>query len=156
MFLAVWPVGIPLLYAALLWASREAIISGVPTPLSRATSFLTSDCISAGIRTTAILHVRRRLTGARIHVRIDRVGAAYWWEPLEMCRKLALTGWVILIHQESRLARVLVAILVSIVCCALHLAIKPFERYVAPTPRLHANEILCSRVACASDSRTES
>ena len=25
---------------------------------------------------------------------------AFWWEPLEMCRKLALTGWVLLIPEE--------------------------------------------------------
>eukprot|EP00966_Prymnesium_polylepis_P002190 50331-Prymnesium_polylepis.1 len=38
--LALWPVGIPLLYAGLLWASRDALHTGTPTSLSRATAFL--------------------------------------------------------------------------------------------------------------------
>jgi hypothetical protein len=62
--LVLWPVGIPVLYAALLWLSREAISIGAPTALSRATSFLSDD--------------------------YQRF--AVWWEPLEMCRKLTLTG----------------------------------------------------------------
>ena len=62
--MAVWPVGIPLLYAVLLFASRAALVTGVPTPLSQATAFLSGDFSSH----------------------------TYWWEPLEMCRKLTLTG----------------------------------------------------------------
>eukprot|EP00966_Prymnesium_polylepis_P167601 3874359-Prymnesium_polylepis.3 len=52
--LVVWPVGIPVLYAMLLWASREALRTGIPTSLSRATAFLSEDfnynpgCHSAG------------------------------------------------------------------------------------------------------------
>ena len=61
--LFVWPVGIPLLYAVLLWASRDAILSGSSSRLSRATSFLWA----------------------------DYTDSAFWWEPLEMCRKLALS-----------------------------------------------------------------
>jgi hypothetical protein len=56
-------VAVPLLYAALLWLSRDALLAGTPTPLSRATSFLSADY---GVN-------------------------AYWWEPLEMCRKLTLS-----------------------------------------------------------------
>jgi len=41
--LFVWPVGVPLLYAILLWASRDALLSGKPTSLSRATAFLSAD-----------------------------------------------------------------------------------------------------------------
>eukprot|EP00966_Prymnesium_polylepis_P267259 6173813-Prymnesium_polylepis.1 len=61
--MALWPVGIPLLYAALQWASRDAIFRGIPSPLSEATAYLWSATTSA-----------------------------FWWEPIEMCRKLALTG----------------------------------------------------------------
>eukprot|EP00966_Prymnesium_polylepis_P156487 3615528-Prymnesium_polylepis.3 len=42
-WMTVWPVGIPLLYAALLWVSRDALIRDIPTPLSRATAFLSGD-----------------------------------------------------------------------------------------------------------------
>jgi hypothetical protein len=38
--LLVWPVGMPLLYAMLLWASRHTFHTGIPTPLSAATAFL--------------------------------------------------------------------------------------------------------------------
>ena len=43
LFLLLWPCFVPALYALLLYASREAIITGVPTPLSRATTFLSGD-----------------------------------------------------------------------------------------------------------------
>eukprot|EP00966_Prymnesium_polylepis_P003892 89040-Prymnesium_polylepis.4 len=108
--LVVWPVGTPLLYIALLWASSGALQAGSPTPLSRATAFLSDDYNPS----------------------------EFWWEPLEMCRKLALTvppwdsnyglqhlqriypffilwqGWVLLIGEMSEQARVLCALLVSV------------------------------------------
>jgi len=96
----VWPVGVPLLYIMLLWASRRAILARNPTPLSRAIEFLTE----------------------------DYTVTSFWWEPLEMCRKLALTGWVLLIKEESEQARVLVALLVSVAFVALTLSIKPCKR----------------------------
>ena len=39
----VWPVGVPLLYISLLWASRRAILSNSPTALSNSIFFLSSD-----------------------------------------------------------------------------------------------------------------
>jgi hypothetical protein len=54
---------VPVLYAVCLWASRGKTISRSPT-LSRATAFLTAD-YRPGI---------------------------FWWEPVDMCRKLVLTG----------------------------------------------------------------
>jgi len=84
----------------LLWASRRAILARNPTPLSRAIEFLTE----------------------------DYTVTSFWWEPLEMCRKLALTGWVLLIKEESEQARVLVALLVSVAFVALTLSIKPCKR----------------------------
>jgi hypothetical protein len=59
-----WPIGVPLLYALLLWASSDALVTGHPSQLSLATAFLSADY--------------------ELH--------AFWWEPLEMCRKLILTG----------------------------------------------------------------
>eukprot|EP00966_Prymnesium_polylepis_P182805 4235588-Prymnesium_polylepis.3 len=57
-------VTVPLLYGSLLFMSRHALRRGISTPLTRATSFLTG----------------------------DYKPNAFWWEPLEMCRKLTLTG----------------------------------------------------------------
>eukprot|EP00966_Prymnesium_polylepis_P099568 2306053-Prymnesium_polylepis.2 len=62
--LAIWPVGIPVMYAVLLLATRSTLRKGIQSPLSRATSFLYGDYAKH----------------------------AFLWEPLEMCRKLALTG----------------------------------------------------------------
>eukprot|EP00966_Prymnesium_polylepis_P301543 6967154-Prymnesium_polylepis.1 len=59
----VWPMGIPVLYMLLLWASRKALHTGAATPLSKATAFLWADYRSG----------------------------VYWWEPLEMLRKLSLS-----------------------------------------------------------------
>jgi hypothetical protein len=59
-----WPVGTPVLYSMLLFASRRAFRTGKATQLSCATKFLSGDW-------------QPRL---------------FWWEPVEMCRKLTLTG----------------------------------------------------------------
>ena len=60
----IWPVGVPLMYATLLWVNRDSFITRISTPMTRATAFLWEDYDAA----------------------------VFWWEPLEMCRKLALTG----------------------------------------------------------------
>ena len=99
-FVAIWPVGVPVLYLLLLNASQKAWKSGIPTPLSRATEFLSN----------------------------DYKPNAYWWEPFEMCRKWTLTGAVLLIDEHYELARVLVALLVSITFLAFHLSLKPIRR----------------------------
>ena len=64
MYMFVWPIGVTGLYCTVLWMSRKAILTHVPTQLSRACDFLWADYNDS----------------------------AFWWEPLEMCRKLALTG----------------------------------------------------------------
>ena len=53
--------GVPATYALLLWASRKAIRQGKRTALTRATAFLYAD--------------------------YDVY--AYYWEPIEMCRKVS-------------------------------------------------------------------
>eukprot|EP00966_Prymnesium_polylepis_P104593 2422789-Prymnesium_polylepis.2 len=103
-FMAVWPVGIPFLYAVLLWSCRAALSAHVPTRLSRATAFLWSDYSTQ----------------------------AFWWEPLEMCRKLVLTGWLVVIFEEkAELARVVAALLFSIAFLVLRVSVKPPRRCAA-------------------------
>ena len=100
-FLFLWPVGCPVLYAVLLWTSRKALAKGVETRLSRATSFLSGDYKKF----------------------------AYWWEPLEMCRKLLLCGWVMVIVGEgSEQGRVLMCLLITIVFLTIRLSFKPLLR----------------------------
>ena len=52
-FIGIWPVAIPLLYVALLLASRKALVSGITSPLAQATAFLWDDCTYASVRTAA-------------------------------------------------------------------------------------------------------
>lgn len=104
----VWPMGVPILYVLLLWASRKSIQSGERTTLSHATEFLYDD-----YRTSL-----------------------YWWEPLEMCRKLVLTGWVLLINEEAELARVLLAILLNLVFLCLQFSLRPFRRLEWPRAQI--------------------
>ena len=79
---------------------REALLTGRQTPLSRAVAFLADD-------------YRAKANG-------------FWWEIIEMSRKLVLTGWVLRVDAEQ--ARVIVALLVSVAFLALHLFIKPLHR----------------------------
>ena len=53
----------PLLYTVLLWLSRKALLSGRSTPLRQTVAFLADDYRPF----------------------------AFYWEPLEMCRKIALS-----------------------------------------------------------------
>lgn len=99
-FIAVWPIGCPALYMLLIWGSIGSHHTRSRRSLLRATAFLTEDYHKG----------------------------AFWWEPVEMCRKLALVGWVLLIGEQSELARVLVALIVSISFLALHFAVKPTRR----------------------------
>ena len=92
----------PALYALLLRTSRRAQSHGQSTPLSHSSKFLSGDYREA----------------------------LYWWEPIEMCRKLTLTGWVLLIDEGAEQARTLVALMVSIGFLALHLFFMPFKRCV--------------------------
>jgi hypothetical protein len=50
--LFLWPIGVPLLYAVLLWASRAALRTGTATTLSEATAFLSGDCAAAALELT--------------------------------------------------------------------------------------------------------
>jgi len=100
LFVVVWPVGIPLMYTSLLWVRRKAYLKDIPTRLSCATEFLTGD-------------YKRQ---------------AFLWEPLEMCRKLLLTGWVLMINDEAEQARVLAALLISFLFLVVRLSLKPNRR----------------------------
>ena len=78
----------------------------------------------------------------------------FWWEPLDMCRKLALTGWVMLIPDSAEQVwislvsrafvspqvdtraymipcwqgRTIVAVLLTVAYLSLHLTVKPLRR----------------------------
>ena len=99
-FVFVWPVGVILLYSLVLVPCRDAILVGESTAFTRATTFLTND----------------------YHPHV------YFWEVVELVRRTILTGWVLLFDEQSRYARLLMALLVSIASFALQLSIRPYKR----------------------------
>ena len=68
-----YPAGVPILFALLLHCARRAILSGRPTSLS-----------------TAIAFLHREYRPRR-----------YWWELVEMLRRLLLVGVLVVIRQGS-------------------------------------------------------
>ena len=72
MFVLIWPVGMVLVYGLLLVPCRKAILAGESTSITRATGFLTSDY--------------------EPHV--------YFWEVVDLLRRTALSGWVLLIDEQ--------------------------------------------------------
>ena len=51
-FVALWPVGIPLIFLAVLLKCREAIMQGRMSPLVRSTSFLHRECKAVALELT--------------------------------------------------------------------------------------------------------
>jgi hypothetical protein len=86
--------------------SRDSIRDRIPTSLSRTTAFLYG----------------------------DYEAATFWFEPLEMCRKLALTGWVLLIPDDAEHGRILLALLLSIVFLVLYAVVSPLKRCAPHAP----------------------
>ena len=99
--LALWPVGVPVLYTTLLCANRKPILGKAPpTHLSRVIAFLSDD----------------------FHP------GCFFWEPVDQLRKLGLTGFILLIPAEHEQARVLVALTLSLFCLMLQLVLRPYRR----------------------------
>ena len=84
--LFLWPLGVPALYACLLWKCRNAIRTRRPNRLSRATIFLWGDYETR----------------------------CFWWEPFEILRRLTLTGFVLISTTGYSMMRGLIATLISI------------------------------------------
>lgn len=95
-----WPIGMPLLYFVLVYVCRKAIQAGMPTHLARATSFLWRE------------------------YRIE----LFWWEPVEMFRKVLLCGLLLVsVPPPLELLRLLVALFISIIFMAMTLVLRPFK-----------------------------
>ena len=97
----IWPIGMPLLYFWLVWKCREDIKSGMPTHFARATSFLWREY--------------------RVPL--------YWWEPIEMFKKVVLAGLLlVVVPPPLELLRLLIALLISMAFLVLTLVLRPFNR----------------------------
>ena len=103
-YVIVWPVGVPALLAVFLGCCRQDIIKppeAKHTPLTRATRFLTED-------------YRR---------------GAFYWELVDLLRKLFLTGFLlVLVPQHLSLLRLVLALLLSIGYLALLGVAQPYKR----------------------------
>ena len=69
----IYAIALPFCLAVLLARCRRAVLRGPPTPLSRALAFIIADYGKS----------------------------TYWWEPVEMVKRLALTGFVALVSPGS-------------------------------------------------------
>ena len=100
-----WPVGVPALFFGLLVAGRRDVANGR---------------ISGGGRSgrvdapKALKQQEPSLFQAVSFVHADYQPELYFWELLELVRKLALTGFVLLVPQRFVLLRLLLALLLSI------------------------------------------
>ena len=117
--IVLWPVGVPLLFGALLFRIRRAIASDQQCRLAKAISFLHAD-------------YRR---------------GCFWWELLELGRKLTLTGFLLLIPEDLAMLRLVIALLISVGYLVLLQAADPFKQLSTSFLALIANTTLvCSLV----------
>ena len=102
-FVVLWPVAMPLMYVLLLYRSRRPILSHQPNTLSRAIRFLWS----------------------------EYEDMYFWYELVELTKKLALTNFVLFINFGSgsdKLLRLLVGLLVALLALTLQLQTQPFKK----------------------------
>ena len=99
-FIVLWPAGSLVLFTSLLAACYKPLQAKTPNALTRATAFL--------------------------HREYEQNW--YWWEAVELARKLVLTGFVLLIPEKNAFLRLVVATLVCS-CYAVALAVvRPYKR----------------------------
>ena len=103
-FIILWPVATPLLYAFLLHRCSHAIRDHQPSALSRATRFLWSEFEDA----------------------------YFWYELFELGLKLTLTNALLFINFDSggsqKLLRLFIGLLLALFGLAMQLILKPFRR----------------------------
>ena len=95
----IWPVGVQLLYVALLAIVRRPLLNRTPTPLTRATAFLHR----------------------------DYKPELFYWEAVDLARRLVLTGWVALVPEQKDFYRIVIAVLVSLAMLLLTLTLHPYR-----------------------------
>ena len=101
-YVVLWPVLVPTVWLVLLLLSRRAIMSHVPTALSRSTKFLWA----------------------------DYEPRCCFWEVCELMRKISLTGFVLLVPNTRIVQRTLIGTSISIFYTTLLLAIGPYKEDV--------------------------
>ena len=101
LLIVLWPLGSLVLFTSLLVPSYKALHTRTPTDLSRATAFLHREYETRW----------------------------YWWEAVDLLRKIVLTGVVVLVPEERYFLRLVTA---TLICSfyAVGLAVAtPYKRY---------------------------
>ena len=104
-FIVLWPVAMPLLYAALLFRCRHAILKHQPSTLSRAIRFLW----------------------------FDYEDRCFWFEMVELGQKLVLTNFLLLVNLGedggNKLLRLFIGLLIALFGLTLQLILQPFRKH---------------------------
>ena len=98
--ICLWPVGMVVLYALLLVPVAKPILERRSSQLAKATAFLWRDYDEG----------------------------YFWWEPVELLRRTALTGWVLLLSEEQRFLRLVTGLLISVAYSFALLTSCPYRR----------------------------
>ena len=99
-FVLIWPVGMPLLYLAVLIPNREALRQRRKTQMVRATEFLHK----------------------------EYAAPYFWWEVLPLLQRLVLTGAVLLVPVEHDNWRIFLGLLVVVGYLTLLQFVQPYSR----------------------------
>jgi len=103
-FIVLWPVALPLVYGALLFRCRGAILEHQPSTLSRAIRFLWFDYD-------------------------DR---CFWFEMVELSQKLVLTNFLLFVNFEesgsNKLLRLFLGLLIALSGLTVQLIAQPFRK----------------------------
>jgi hypothetical protein len=65
-----------------------------------------------------------------------------------MCRKLVLSGWVLLISEKAEQARVLVALFVSIAFLAMRFSLRPLKRCATLPTQAQSSSVALAPLCC--------
>ena len=99
--IVLWPLAMPLATLLLMLYTRDALLAKRATLVTRATQFLTR----------------------------EYKPSCYWWEVIEMIRRLSLTSVVLLIvPQESELMRLVFAMVITLISLCAVALIAPYRR----------------------------
>jgi len=94
-----WPIGMQLLFFLTLYVNRKTLRSGVQNSISKSTRFLTG-----GYK-----------------------NEYFYWETIELFRRLTCSGFVILVPQQFIFMRIIMALMVSLPILVLTAALQPFR-----------------------------
>ena len=94
-----WPIGVQILYLTLLYSVRRPLHNRTPTPLTRATAFLHRD------------------------YKVEY----FYWEAVDLARRIILTGWVALVNERDAFFRIVIGLLTSLAVMVLTLVVDPYK-----------------------------